>query len=51
MLTSKQNESRIGNHGKVLENLLGKGIVFLVLDSFQINHMSGITDVQVTASR
>lgn len=51
MLTSKQNASSIGKLGKVLESLLGKGIAFLILDSFQINHMSGITDVQMTASR
>lgn len=43
MLTSKLNENSIGKLGKVLERLLGKGIVILVLDSFQINPMSGIT--------
>lgn len=51
MLTSKENESSIVNLGKVLECLFGKGIVILVLDSFQISHATGITDVQVTASR
>lgn len=37
MLASKQNESSIGKHGKVLESLLGEGVEFPLLGSFQNN--------------
>ena len=52
MLASKQNESSIGKHAKVLESLLGEGMEFPLPDSFQ-NKSYGKNDryIQVTASR